>query len=312
MKGQMAIFVIIILIVALGASLLIWKYTSDNDTLNITPSDTAAYEDYIRSCVAEHYGSLVDRLALQAGKPNIEASAIQAEEGHINYGYLDRDVLPSEQELEHTLEELARIALDNCTGEPFRGYTITGGTIEGITLDANTITLYYAEGTLLAKDNLEHRISAFNIKVDKPIKAALIESHELVKTINTGYLDLALLQSTDFTVQTVAYDPSTIILDVKGQDITFVFAAKLVINTPPRINNLPAVYEGRVGEPITIILNVTDDEMDTLTFADTTPLFDIRQGAISFTPEIRGTYDTIISVNDGHTTTEKNIQFLIR
>ncbi len=101
------------------------------------------------------------------------------------------------------------------------------------------------------------------------------------------------------------------ILVINDTSLVFMSAMKFVRNKFPIIL-MEDVYHVKEGKAFVLMVEVEDDDTDH-TFADDTSLFDItKEGMISFTPEVPGTYDVTLTATDPHDSHGiKKVKFIV-
>jgi hypothetical protein len=325
-KGQITIFLvvaIVILFIFAGSVFMFSKLKTAEtrsetqgagELLYVEPQITS----YVENCLYDVAIPGIYLLSIQGGTiyPEDPATVLLAENGIINYGYLDSADQLSIEEMEEQLDLYIKQQLPLCI-QDFYFFADQGLTISTEDITANSVIgifkvfLSVDYKTEIVKGDDELVINSYSTSVPLHLGKAVNKAKEIIERYGNN-LSISSVEN-DYFITTFPFDGSTIIYslsdnvsEVENAPLTFMFAIMdEEMNTPPVLDFIPNLVI-RKGEPFTYQLRAEDAEDDSISYFVTPSLFPIEEhGLINEAFSDAGEFDLLFTATDFHGLTDQ-------
>jgi len=325
-RGQITLFIILGIVILAAIGLLIYatygvKKGEEAERLAEVPLELRPLYNYIGECIKNNIEPGILLLGVQGGYIFSWNSTLEANYSSIAYGYYEgRDVLPSLDFIEGEIDSYLKSTAASCINNSlFPDLEIAAGSMANdIEIKPYSIDIKIDYEITAKKGDSISRVNKFFIKVPVNLGYSYYVAKQIIKKQieDPDYIDMTFLSGFDADVSIMPHNSSDLVYAVAdnrtSEPFTFLFGAKFIVNKAP-VLSVPDSFTLKDGVPFLYQVNATDPENDILTFSDDTAMFDITEdGAILFTPEIPGSFNVTITVNDGHQNyDEKAVEFIV-
>jgi len=313
-KAQITLFIILgILLVFLVGLLFLFSPGLKQVRQDLTlPNEMRPIKTYVDECVKTTAINGLSLLGVQGGRIFEKGDEFHANYSNISYGYSQgRNILPSITEMEYDLSGYMGIALQACTNfSLFNKFNIT---YKNLTVSTKIISneVIFDVNYLIHAQSPDFEGTLDRFTYTAPIRLghiSQIANSIINQTIQEpDWIDLTYLSDFDVFVSIIPNNDSVFIYSLadnmsslNGNPYLFLFANNFIVNQKP-VLNLPSVIRFQDGVAVSMQLDATDPEDDPLIFSDDTTMFDISEdGVILFIPEVPGSFDVTITVEDDY------------
>lgn len=325
-KGQITIFIIIGIVLVLGTALyLILSERLTRPYADIEIGETPL-NIIMENCLEKTAEQGILFIGTQGGYYNLTEEYIVTDYSSVPY-YLqkEKEEIPSKEKI---ASEIARYIEDNifyCIGNfseiEKEGFTLVEAPPSAdVMIDDYAVQVDLDLPIKIIKDNAEIELPKFS----KTISSSIGKIHDLaVKIIDMekqdpGWIDLSSISNTEFKVDIIPETEEDMIYIIKdnqqidGQDnFSLLFATSQEKNNPPIIKGIARAgltVRLKDAQDYNLQVEAADPDNDKITFYDDTAMFDITEtGTISFTPDVTGEFEVLITVEDEHGARESQI-----
>ncbi len=301
MKGQITIYIILGIVVALIAGIAFYIQQQ-----RITaPPAFQPVNALVQGCLenAIYQNSL--RAQGLAGK-----NSLQTGFGRIVYGVLqNRYALPDRSEVEAGISARIAVDINSCANfSSLQGFAVEAGNISvGVSVSQARITAKLLWPLRISRGKTEVLLRDWSAETASDLgllhETASRIAHDI--TAHPDNVDLSFLSSLPIESAVIPYDAENFVVALKsrkllrGSEQLFAFAVNVVHNRAP-VLSVPGILRLKDGQRTTIQASANDPEGSAVSFEDDTSLFDINPetGIAIFTPEVPGRYDIRIRAYD--------------
>jgi hypothetical protein len=319
-KGQVTVAIILVVVLILATGIIFYLRPSGiseaERVLIDVPEQARPIAIYIQDCIENVATPGIFLIASQGGTLNPSEKSLETEYAAVGYGYnAGEDVLPSITEIELAIAMYMDIAVAKCADLSIfekQGFTIEVQEIMSSALITwNNVVINVEMPLIIKKSDFETRLDKFGTIVPIRLGYAYNVSKEIIKKQmeDPEFVDFTYISELGLDTSIIPVDDENFIYSVadnqtifEGGPFIFLFANRFVLNVEPRlvINDTFTIDE---GQRFVYDVNTTDFEEGRegveLIYSDDTSMFDISEtGLIDFTPQVRGTYEVLISVTD--------------
>src|SRR3989338_3448093 len=273
---------------------------------------------FVGECIKGSSVPALRLLGLQGGSISDAGEKVDSEYGKLTYGFNGKNTLATLEQMRQEIAVYMNSAIENCAdfyGFEQQGYKIEKGKVNTfVDLSKDKITFNVEYPLKIAKGSFTQDIKDFRQEVKVGLYDVVGYANAVIEKIvkDPYHIDFTFLATLPYNISVIplgnnnfAYFIVDERLRLENQAYKFVFAAKHLENKAPRfeINSSYMLVE---EHQFFLELDANDPENDELSFKDDTAMFDITTentggnyyGVIDVTPEIPGTYDVTITLED--------------
>lgn len=321
-KGSIMPFIImgIVILILIGIFISVSNESKIKPIEKLENINSKPVIEYVDNCVKDTTIPVLYDIATQSGYLYLPGKRLDTDYSSMSYYYDNKKVnMPSIEEIEVQVQDYVNKELWKCLNwDNFNSYNVQGDKYDTkITFGEKEVNVKLDMPIKISSGNNNKEINSFNIKIPIRMKHLWKISNDIVKMIAQDplWLDFTALSDYDVDVNILPYNRSVMVFSltdsessINNDPFIYLFAVEY------KVHNAPEIYVDDVFNLIdnqNFEYNITSNQE--VTFSDNTPMFDIVDGLINFTPLVTGEFNVIISAENKYgLDTTKEVKVIVK